>query len=363
MSESIQKAPCDLAQLDCSAVAERQFPQPGARSAGNQVVIRQSVLNQIYAHGKATPNVEICGVLVGNVYRDRDGGFVYVEARIKGEHAGSELAQVTFTAATWRHVQEELERDFPHLRILGWYHTHPGFGIFLSKMDRFIHDNFFNAPEQLAFVFDPRSNEEGMFVWRKGAPQRETIVIEPDEPRRLEALPGQQFLPVAAAASIAAPKGAGIERQIAWLWRSIAVLTLFAAAWPFAILWAFRGKPFTPPSGWAEPPSSHSRGRGKLPLNAPRRAEPDATAPQPAASVPEAPSVPVDRPTAPVGPPRLTPSAPAARPVGPTVEPPRPAPKPAVEQPATSTPEAPAAPAIEAGPSSSNPKQSGSVQP
>ena len=52
--------------------------------------------------------------------------------------------------------------------MIGWYHTHPGFGIFLSDMDVFICDNFFNLPWQVAFVYDPLGGDEGNFVWRAG---------------------------------------------------------------------------------------------------------------------------------------------------------------------------------------------------
>jgi hypothetical protein len=50
-------------------------------------------------------------------------------------------------------------------RIVGWYHSHPGFGVFLSDHDTFIHNNFFSSPQQVAWVYDPHSDEEGCFGW------------------------------------------------------------------------------------------------------------------------------------------------------------------------------------------------------
>src|SRR4029453_14212343 len=47
----------------------------------------------------------------------------------------------------------------------GWYHSHPGFGVFLSDYDVFIHKNFFTATHQIAWVFDPHSDSEGCFGW------------------------------------------------------------------------------------------------------------------------------------------------------------------------------------------------------
>ena len=36
------------------------------------------------------------------------------------------------------------------LKIVGWYHTHPGFGVEFSEMDLFIQQNFFGGPAQIA---------------------------------------------------------------------------------------------------------------------------------------------------------------------------------------------------------------------
>jgi len=45
--------------------------------------------------------------------------------------------------------------DYPKLRIVGWYHSHPGFGVEFSEMDVFIQKNFFPSPTQIALVTDP----------------------------------------------------------------------------------------------------------------------------------------------------------------------------------------------------------------
>jgi hypothetical protein len=64
------------------------------------------------------------------------------------------------------HIYKIKDRDYPDERIVGWYHSHPGFGVFLSDHDTFIHKNFFSAPQQVAWVYDPHSDEEGCFGWR-----------------------------------------------------------------------------------------------------------------------------------------------------------------------------------------------------
>ena len=55
---------------------------------------------------------------------------------------------------------------------MGWYHTHPGFGPFLSAHDRFIHENFFAHPRHVALVLDPVQHLVAVFAWHNGAIER-----------------------------------------------------------------------------------------------------------------------------------------------------------------------------------------------
>jgi proteasome lid subunit RPN8/RPN11 len=182
-SNSLAPAEQDLSAIKIGEWGVREFPLgPRDHPTRRQVIFKQSVLNDIYAHGRSAPDIEVCGVLVGNVYHDAMGPFVFVEANIRGNFSSGRAAQVTFTAKTWAHIQDVMDTTYPDLRILGWYHTHPGHGIFLSDMDLFIHKNFFSLPWHLAFVFDPQNQEEGLFAWRTGNMLIESFVVQKDAP-------------------------------------------------------------------------------------------------------------------------------------------------------------------------------------
>jgi proteasome lid subunit RPN8/RPN11 len=125
------------------------------------VRISTEVARQIRQHARSHSKTEVCGVLIGGF----EDGLTEVRACIAGANAAQGGAHVTFTQDTWEHIYKIKDRDFPDEHIVGWYHSHPGFGIFLSDHDTFIHKNFFSAPEQIAWVFDPHSDEEGCFGW------------------------------------------------------------------------------------------------------------------------------------------------------------------------------------------------------
>jgi proteasome lid subunit RPN8/RPN11 len=174
---------------DAAAILASSWPMrplravKGARLPQYQAVVRSVALDAIHGHGKSITAVEVCGVLVGNVYRDQHGPYLYIAGAIRGDRASGLAAQVTFTAETWSEIQAVMDRDHPDERIVGWYHTHPGFGVFLSGMDLFIQDHFFNLPWQVALVYDPIGGDEGMFFWREGKADRQAFLIEEEDTR------------------------------------------------------------------------------------------------------------------------------------------------------------------------------------
>jgi proteasome lid subunit RPN8/RPN11 len=125
------------------------------------VVFEAEVARRIRQHSRSSPKSEVCGVLIG---RERNHTTL-VDASIPGANAAQGGAHVTFTQETWEHIYQVKDQEYPDARIVGWYHSHPGFGVFLSEHDLFIQENFFSSPQQIAWVYDPHSDEEGCFGW------------------------------------------------------------------------------------------------------------------------------------------------------------------------------------------------------
>ena len=156
----------DVSQINLEDLEVQSFPS----GVDYRIAINKRAYEAIVQHADEDTEIELCGVLIGNVYRDEQGPFLEITDTIRGEHADSDGAQVTFTHDTWAHINAIKDNEFPDKRVVGWYHTHPQYGIFLSQQDRFIHENFFNQPWQTAFVIDPLLKQEGFFVWYDGTP-------------------------------------------------------------------------------------------------------------------------------------------------------------------------------------------------
>jgi proteasome lid subunit RPN8/RPN11 len=126
-------------------------------------------LQDMIGHGSVETNREVGGILIGQFVDTRRGPATRVDDIIIADTAEASLTHVTFTHESWSQVHRQLDRRDDGARIVGWYHTHPGFGPFLSGQDLFIQTNFFNDPRHLALVLDPIQHLVATFGWREGA--------------------------------------------------------------------------------------------------------------------------------------------------------------------------------------------------
>ncbi|MBJ7469882.1 MAG: Mov34/MPN/PAD-1 family protein [Solirubrobacteraceae bacterium] len=134
------------------------------------------VRDAIYSHVYADPANEVGGLLAGD--RRPDG--VMVVGAVRAQGASGDVTSLTFTHEAWTNMLAELEAQYPGAEIVGWYHSHPGHGIFLSRHDEFIHRNFFPAAWQFAIVVDPHHHDEGLFMWREGnLPRVAAAAVDP----------------------------------------------------------------------------------------------------------------------------------------------------------------------------------------
>jgi proteasome lid subunit RPN8/RPN11 len=124
-------------------------------------------------HAQSNTNVELGGVLLGGRFEDEEGRpYVFIQDSLRAEHYEATKGSFKFTHDTWTAITRQREEFSPDLEMVGWYHTHPGWGVFLSGMDTFICDHFFNKPLDVALVIDPCRGDRGFFQWGADARQR-----------------------------------------------------------------------------------------------------------------------------------------------------------------------------------------------
>lgn len=165
----------------------REVTVPPGEGPPPVIMIDDRVVTAAAEHGQQDTSREQGGVLMGTVATGQRGTVVCVEAAIPATHTKASRSQVTFTHDSWNDIYRVIDSQYPDKQIVGWYHTHPGFGIFLSEYDLFIHRNFFSAPWQIAYVIDPSSQESGCFCWQGSdiAPAKGYNIYSPAAQREL----------------------------------------------------------------------------------------------------------------------------------------------------------------------------------
>ncbi len=136
------------------------------------VYIKQDVFKALEEYSASDTEHELGSILIGE-YSDVMGKkTVVISEYIEAKYTDASASTLTFTHETWDYIHKEHEEKYPEKKILGWQHTHPGYGIFLSNYDLFIQENFFNLPSQVAYVIDPKQGTRGFFQWKNGEVQK-----------------------------------------------------------------------------------------------------------------------------------------------------------------------------------------------
>lgn len=133
-----------------------------------KVYIKQDVYKALEKYALADVEHERGTIILGDFYDELGKTHVVISNYIEARYTDASASTLTFTHETWDYVHKEQDSKYPDKKIVGWQHTHPSYGIFLSNYDLFIHENFFNLPFQVAYVIDPIQNLRGFFQWKNG---------------------------------------------------------------------------------------------------------------------------------------------------------------------------------------------------
>lgn len=189
-----------------------------------KVYIKQDVYKALEELAASDTTKELGSIILGDYCQEHDKTHVVISEFIEAKYTDASASTLTFTHETWDYVHSEHEENFPECKIIGWQHTHPNYGIFLSNYDLFIQENFFNLPFQVAYVIDPIQNLRGFFQWKNGKIEKLKgyyIYDDVGKPIKIEQVKVKKEEPVAAAAP---SKGFNI---VLWLLCAITLVLTF----------------------------------------------------------------------------------------------------------------------------------------
>ncbi len=129
-----------------------------------------------HAMSKAHEKLEVMGLMLGQVF-NHDG----VEYTMVRDVATTDLDASSTRVRFRRDGFEKLfasmdDVGFDHL-VTGWYHSHPGHGIFMSPTDVDTQKGMFNSSFHRAVVIDPLNKEIGAYRLGSGDVEMMPFVI------------------------------------------------------------------------------------------------------------------------------------------------------------------------------------------
>ena len=170
----------ELGQEISAPLVQNGLPEFATRlppPLGTGVCLTAAALAKIKAHAQSQAEVEVAGLLTGQVYAEAERFVVLVEDIQRAQQTIATCVSLQLTGASWQEILKERASQ-PRATTLGWYHSHPGLGIFLSETDRFTHQHFFGTERwYVALVFDPCADAYGAFTWQGEALNPTEVLI------------------------------------------------------------------------------------------------------------------------------------------------------------------------------------------
>lgn len=149
----------DLEPEEVREITTRGIENPSFYKHKYKIIIDASTLEKIIFHSKTEAlGGETGGVLVGNF--DRENNRILVNDYLPlPEGVNRSSTHVQFFPDSWTKLLtqlDELNRQNPYNQkdMLGWFHTHPNLGAFLSSADDVVHSTFVRE-DHIAIVYDP----------------------------------------------------------------------------------------------------------------------------------------------------------------------------------------------------------------
>lgn len=210
-------------------------------SSRSKVFIERKALEQLNEFLLRDLSREHGGVLLGQPFFDpqEQRYFVVVRFSIAANETEGSPVHLRYTPRAWAGISEVIDQDHRDMVVVGWYHSHPGLGVFMSSTDRATQKAFWNRAWNLAIVVDPITRKTGWFVGEECTlMDRDQIVLY--EESAVEAT----HLDEVAEATTQAERGSCStpnSSQFLWLLPFVGITTLALAA---GAIWLLRNGRF-----------------------------------------------------------------------------------------------------------------------
>lgn len=154
----------DLETNGTGTVFPTNVRQMGTADDGLRIYMEDYVHTYLYQYARSSATGEKLAVLMGKHLVVDGKDTVFISGVIQARYTEKLKGMETITGQSWKYISEEIEKYFADLEIVGWMHSRPSFGAFVTSRDEAYHKKVFGGKDQVFFVVDPVDRQDRFYV-------------------------------------------------------------------------------------------------------------------------------------------------------------------------------------------------------
>ncbi len=123
-----------------------------------------------YSEGK-----EVMGLMIGCIFKDDEGQYSEINDVVTAGLDADDVS-VRFERTAFEELFDAIDKSSGDM-ILGWYHSHPGYGCYLSDTDIRTHQGIFGDGNGFAVVIDPSDGTMKVLTCKDGLEVDVSMII------------------------------------------------------------------------------------------------------------------------------------------------------------------------------------------
>ncbi len=157
---------------------ERQYRKRSVPDV--QLFMGESVILTMAAHADVgfADDKEVMGLILGTVYNDEEGEYSVADGTATTKLDSTKIS-VKFDPDFLEDLFESIDENESGT-VVGWYHSHPGFGCYLSDIDIKTHSDIFGDGIGFSVVLDPSDETLMVFTVENGKYKKVQMIVSED---------------------------------------------------------------------------------------------------------------------------------------------------------------------------------------
>ncbi len=132
-----------------------------------RIYIEDYVYSYLLQYAEAGGDEERIAALVGRCMIIDGQTVLFINGAIQGKYAEHEKGILVFNQKCYDYIENQCDKYFKGLEIVGWMQSQPNYGNFLSASYANYHINNFKKSYQVMLVTDPIERINSFFIWNE----------------------------------------------------------------------------------------------------------------------------------------------------------------------------------------------------